>query len=152
MIAIYKQLILKSIKPLISTKTNNNLVLSSYYHKSQFVQGFEEFFDIKKPNEPVIVGRGWTAPDLRRKSFEDLQKLWYVLYKEKNLLLSEKEKRRRMVRPTTRDDEARYISVKRSMAAIKFVLSERKKIDLLIKKDKEEHLTDKAVKDNEVIN
>ena len=29
--------------------------------------GFEEFFDVKKPNETVSAGRSWTCADLRRK-------------------------------------------------------------------------------------
>lgn len=71
-------------------------------------------------------------------SFDDLHKLWYVLYKERNLLLTIREKNRRLSSPMTRPDENRYIRVKRSMGAIKFVLNERKKIDALIN-SKEEH-------------
>lgn len=80
-------------------------------------------------------GRAWTAADLRRKGFDDLHKLWYVLYKERNLILSEREKIRKQQRPTTGSEEYRYIKVKKSMAAIKLVLGERTKIRNLIRKE-----------------
>ena len=43
---------------------------------------------------PVVTGRSWSAEDLRRKSWDDLHKLWYVLLKERNLLLSERDRYR----------------------------------------------------------
>lgn len=60
-----------------------------------------------------------------------------MLYKERNLLLTERQKSRRAQRPTLPTEENRYISVKRSMGAIKFVLSERKKIMNALKEGKE---------------
>jgi large subunit ribosomal protein L47 len=65
-------------------------------------------------------------------SFDDLHKLWYVLYKERNVLLTSRLKIKRNQNITTTQDENRYIKVKRSMAAIKLVLDERKKIDAIL--------------------
>lgn len=58
--------------------------------------------------------------------------MWYVLYKERNLLLTTKQKLRRTQRPVLAGDEFRYVKVKRSMAGIKHVLDERKKIDKIL--------------------
>jgi hypothetical protein len=65
-------------------------------------------------------------------SFDDLHKLWYVLYKERNLLLTQKHKLRRTQRPVILSEEHRYSKVKKSMGGIKHVMKERKKIDAII--------------------
>eukprot|EP00956_Cyclotella_meneghiniana_P038804 scaffold160124_cov60-Cyclotella_meneghiniana.AAC.3 len=75
----------------------------------------------KREAEPV--GRSWTVKELRRKSYDDLHK--YVLYKERNMLLTESNLSRRhgysMVQPERRK------KVRKSMGAIKHVLGERKR-------------------------
>mmetsp|Transcript_6183 Transcript_6183/g.9323 ORF Transcript_6183/g.9323 Transcript_6183/m.9323 type:complete len:150 (-) Transcript_6183:133-582(-) len=104
-----------------------------YFHSTAPKFGIEEFYDQNvKDNETLITGREWTVPDLRRKSYDDLHKLWYVLYKERNLLLTMREAIRRAQRPITSAEESRYIKVKRSMAGIKIVIKERKKIEMKI--------------------
>mmetsp|Transcript_10687 Transcript_10687/g.19750 ORF Transcript_10687/g.19750 Transcript_10687/m.19750 type:complete len:186 (+) Transcript_10687:312-869(+) len=71
------------------------------------------------------VGRSWSAKELRRKSYDDLHKLWYVLYKEKNMLLTEANLARRhgynMVQSSRRQ------KIRKSMGAVKHVLGERKR-------------------------
>ncbi|XP_035232435.1 39S ribosomal protein L47, mitochondrial-like [Stegodyphus dumicola] len=49
-----------------------------------------EFFDDPKNwgEQEVRTGRAWTIDELRIKSNSDLHKLWFVLYKEKNMLLT----------------------------------------------------------------
>lgn len=71
-----------------------------------------------------LTGRCWTAPELRRKSFEDLHRLWFVLLKEKNLLLTQQHEATRL--SINWLHQPRLDNVFRSMARIKSVLSERK--------------------------
>ena len=61
-----------------------------------------------------------------------MHKLWFVLYKERNLLLTTKQKLKRTQRPVIATDEFRYVKVKKSMGAIKYVLDERRKIDKIL--------------------
>ena len=70
------------------------------------------------------IGRAWKSSELRLKSYDDLHKLWYVLLKEKNLLLTEKYdcKSRNVVMP----HPERLHKVKLSMKRLKGVLAERK--------------------------
>jgi large subunit ribosomal protein L47 len=77
-------------------------------------------------SEPV--GRSWSAKELRRKSYEDLHKLWYVLYKERNMLLTEQQlsRRRQLIFP----QPDRMKKVQKSMGAIKQVLGERKRVKI----------------------
>ena len=90
-------------------------------------KGIDDFMEsANEDGTPFAAGRAWTAPELRRKSFDDLHKLWYVLYKERNLLLSLRERSRGADRALARNEENRYRSVKKSMAGIKLVLKERR--------------------------
>ena len=70
------------------------------------------------------VGRAWKSSELRLKSFDDLHKLWYVLLKEKNALLTEfydcQSRNVSMPHPERLD------KVKLSMKRLKGVLTERK--------------------------
>jgi large subunit ribosomal protein L47 len=125
-----------------------NVQNQNFFHSNRAsFKGFADFFDQatdenKKSggNASIVnVGREWTLSDVRRKSFDDLHKLWFVLYKERNLLLTIKQTVRRNQRPISATDESRYIKVKRSMAAIKHVLGERQKIgDMLRKKEQDD--------------
>jgi hypothetical protein len=46
--------------------------------------------------EADILGRAWTAAEMRTKSFAELHTLWYVLVKERNVLATQREERRRL--------------------------------------------------------
>jgi len=94
------------------------------------LEALAEFFDpggtVKTPfpNPEVEHGRAWSAAELRRKSFDDLVKLWHVLYKERNVLLTEQGRARRF-RRRMRAPIRRWM-VRKSMSRIKFILSERR--------------------------
>ncbi|XP_074374934.1 uncharacterized protein LOC141716642 [Apium graveolens] len=86
----------------------------------------EEFFETdRSPDEdkPVVYGRSWKASELRLKSWDDLHKLWYVLLKEKNMLMTQRQmlnsQNLRFPNPE------RIPKVRKSMCRIKHVLTER---------------------------
>eukprot|EP00246_Nothoceros_aenigmaticus_P002503 TRINITY_DN13370_c0_g1_i1.p1 TRINITY_DN13370_c0_g1~~TRINITY_DN13370_c0_g1_i1.p1 ORF type:complete len:143 (-),score=19.87 TRINITY_DN13370_c0_g1_i1:358-786(-) len=99
--------------------------------------GLADFFDTVdlSAKETITFGRSWKASELRLKSLEDLQKLWYVLLKEKNVLQTQsrfcKENRAKMPYPD------RVPKVRKSMCRIKQVLTERaiQEPDKQIRKD-----------------
>lgn len=68
-------------------------------------------------------GAPWSAKQLRTKSSEDLHKLWYVLLKEKNMLLTiEQEARRQRV---SMPSPERIKKISRSMIRLETVVKER---------------------------
>lgn len=90
-------------------------------------RGIEEFFDnVTKPGEAPVAGRAWKAKELRLKSLSDLHKLWYILLKERNKLLTEKAQvatGKEMPNPT------RINKVRESMRGIKIVIGERMRLN-----------------------
>ncbi|BGO95612.1 hypothetical protein NBRC10512_006780 [Rhodotorula toruloides] len=75
-----------------------------------------------------MSGRAWKTEELRIKSFEDLHKLWYILLRERNVLLTQKEEARR-VRIDLRGFSMVHENLhkcRKSMARIKGVLAERR--------------------------
>lgn len=74
----------------------------------------------------VQVGRSWRATELRLKSNDDLHKLWYVLLKEKNKLLSDK-----LITIQTQQNWEAHNNLRKvnlSMARLLTVVNERKKL------------------------
>ncbi|KAM4629199.1 large ribosomal subunit protein uL29m [Polymixia lowei] len=88
-------------------------------------RGLDEFFDLPDNwgETTVKSGAPWTAKILRTKSNEDLHKLWYVLLKEKNMLLTieQEAKRQRVQMPSPE----RLKKIERSMIRLETVVKER---------------------------
>ncbi|KAK2835474.1 hypothetical protein Q5P01_015958 [Channa striata] len=94
-------------------------------HTTVSRRGLDEFFDFPENwgETNVKSGAPWTARQLRVKSNEDLHKLWYVLLKEKNMLLTlEQEARRQKVQMPSPE---RLRKVERSMIRLETVVNER---------------------------
>lgn len=77
-------------------------------------------------DEVVPTGRAWHLDELRIKSNDDLHKLWYVLLREKNSIMSDSVFYRRLTGNEL--NENRILAVEKSMAKLKQVLCERKKV------------------------
>ncbi|XP_018119167.1 39S ribosomal protein L47, mitochondrial isoform X1 [Xenopus laevis] len=95
------------------------------FHSSSVRNGLDEFFDDPKNwgEKSVKSGDAWTAKQLRGKSNEDLHKLWYVLLKEKNMLLTleQESKRQRLPMPSPE----RLSKVGKAMRRLDTVITER---------------------------
>lgn len=87
--------------------------------------GLEEFFDDKKHwiEEKVKHGRPWRMEELRIKSNTDIHKLWYVLSKERNMLLTMEEAY--AARSLPMPSHERIAKVDESMENILSVIEER---------------------------
>uniref|UniRef100_A0A7S4IRP3 Large ribosomal subunit protein uL29m n=1 Tax=Odontella aurita TaxID=265563 RepID=A0A7S4IRP3_9STRA len=124
-------------RPIQSIKPDQWLSNSRWwYSTSRPALGLEEFRD-SVPREQRVqekVGRSWKVKELRRKSFDDIWRLWLVLYKERNMLLTEKQilRRRNLEFP----QPERWRKVKKSMQAIRHVMGERKREKIAAAKQK----------------
>ncbi|XP_028299858.1 large ribosomal subunit protein uL29m [Gouania willdenowi] len=94
-------------------------------HTTVSRRGLDEFFDFPENwGQPTVKsGAPWTAKQLRTKSNEDLHKLWYVLLKEKNMLLTleQEAKRQRVQMPSPE----RLEKIDRSLIRLDIVVEER---------------------------
>jgi len=82
--------------------------------------GLEEFFLRQQPGR---TGRSWQVRDLRMKGWHDLHRLWFVLLKERNMLLTYRYQCRKL--GERMEGEHRLRKCRQSMSAIKHVLGER---------------------------
>ena len=126
----------------LSLLTQNTSDVTSFHqcrllHTTLSKRGLEEFFDDPKNcgEEKVKSGASWTCQQLRNKSNEDLHKLWYVLLKERNMLLTleQEAKRQRLPMPSPE----RLEKVVDSMDALDKVVQEREDALRLLQTDQE---------------
>lgn len=86
---------------------------------------FKEFFDDPKNygETKIRCGRSWRTDELRLKSNSDLHKLWFILYKERNMLYTMQEacKEEKELFPSPE----RIDKVEESMANLEEVVRER---------------------------
>lgn len=73
-----------------------------------------------------MLGRAWTAEELRLKSWDDLHKLWWVCAKERNIIKTQEIEFKRVQPGYGAHERAeRLKEVKETQRAIKHVLTER---------------------------
>jgi large subunit ribosomal protein L47 len=99
-------------------------------------RGLEEFQD----KSADVYGRAWKASELRTKSFDDLHKLWYVLLKEKNMLMSLKHEAKRTSQEVPNFGRLKMVKV--SMARLKTVVGERSRAHKQQQQTREQQQTD----------
>lgn len=87
-------------------------------------KAIEQFLDIGSSAGARRTGRAWRTSELRLKSFNDLHSLWYILIKERNVLLTEKAWCKTNGRYWT-NGSSNMTKVRVSMARVKTVLGER---------------------------
>nr|CAB3263983.1 39S ribosomal protein L47, mitochondrial-like [Phallusia mammillata] len=95
-------------------------------HVSTRQHGLEEFFDNPKTfgkRKITKIGSPWTKDQLRRKSLLDLHKLWFVLLKERNMLLTLENICRETDEPMP--GEERLEKVAESMSNLRDIITER---------------------------
>lgn len=82
----------KSIKlrpPIIPTHKNFD-VSPDHPLWGFFANGSNSQYAYRTPDELDTSSRAWTMAELRRKSFDDLHKLWYLILKERNVVATER--------------------------------------------------------------
>ncbi|KAF5725579.1 39S ribosomal protein L47 mitochondrial [Tripterygium wilfordii] len=111
---------------LLAAKSENSAASTAAASTATLIRNpLEELFEKDRgpEDEKPVYGRSWKATELRLKSWDDLHKLWYVLLKEKNMLMTQRQmlhaQNLRFPNPE------RIPKVRKSMCRIKHVLTER---------------------------
>ncbi|XP_015516017.1 39S ribosomal protein L47, mitochondrial [Neodiprion lecontei] len=99
----------------------------AYVHTTPRRRALMEFFDDAKNwgEFDIKVGRAWRKDELRIKSNEDLHKLWFVLLKERNMLLTMEHAAKKDLEIFP-NPERKY-KVEESMSNLETVVRERNK-------------------------
>jgi large subunit ribosomal protein L47 len=87
-------------------------------------EGIRGFLDTGTSADATKTGRAWRTTELRLKSFDDLHRLWFVLLRERNTLLTEKAWCKTNGRHWV-GGPSNLVKVKRSMARVQGVVGER---------------------------
>nr|CAH8841245.1 unnamed protein product [Trichobilharzia regenti] len=102
-----------------------NRLQSFTFSTTYKLTGLDEFFDEKKNwgETTVSCGRPWRKEELRLKSNVDLHKLWYILLKERNMLMTMEEEHYRCLERMPSSE--RFEKVEESMENLLMVVEER---------------------------
>lgn len=110
-----------TIKPPIAPTAKNLKVsddhpLWQFFHNKKYLRKFDEL---------DTVGRPWTIPELRRKSFDDLHSIWYSCLRERNALAREIQVLTAETDQPDRNFMEQSDKIRETMWRIRHVLSER---------------------------
>jgi len=88
-----------SVLPTVVSRHFSSTWKNSFHYSSPWKTKLTDFFDDQQNwgKESVRAGRPWKVEELRIKSNEELHKLWYLLLKEVNMLLTMEEEYRRLL-------------------------------------------------------
>uniref|UniRef100_A0A1E1X9U2 Large ribosomal subunit protein uL29m n=1 Tax=Amblyomma aureolatum TaxID=187763 RepID=A0A1E1X9U2_9ACAR len=121
-----------SLSRAVSLNRTSAVVCYSPLHTSCVQHGLMEFFEPKDKwgADEVRAGKSWSKDELRIKSNSDLHKLWYILLKEKNMLLTMEEAAKREAELFPNPE--RIDKVKESMTNLEAVVRERNEAYFLL--------------------
>lgn len=115
---------LKHLLPSSSTLFRR-IYVRQFHQTSKYSRPIEEFFEPKENwgEDEIRTGRSWRVEELRLKNNADLHKLWYVLLKERNMLMTMEEAAKRETELFPNPE--RIDKVEESMENLQSVLRER---------------------------
>lgn len=104
---------------------NYKPIVQRTLHVTTVNRDLNEFFDNPKNYgaKMIRVGRQWSKDELRLKSNSDLHKLWYILYKERNMLMTMGHAYHEAAEPMPNPE--RLDKVEESMENLEYVVRER---------------------------